>query len=209
MTDLQLEPPRQLTLHKRLPRLVSANTSPAFGETSTNVRGQLPLAEYWYVLRKRRWTILAVVVLLTAITAVLSSLMTPMYEATARLEIEPETPLLQSQSSSDVYQKVDADDVFLQTQIQLLKSDTLAWQTIEQLNLAQHLGGISAQGVPQDSDGSKVQLIGAFNSRLKVEQVAKTRMLSVSFQDPDPKVAAQVATRLVNDYVEYNFPRKR
>ncbi len=208
MTDVQFDPPRQLTLHKRLPRLVSANKSPAFGETSANVRGQLPLAEYWYVLRKRRWTILGVVVLLTAITAVLSSLMTPMYEATARLEIEPETPLLQSQSSSDVYQKVDADDVFLQTQIQLLKSDTLAWQVIEQLNLAQHLGGISAQGVPQDSDGSKVQLIGAFNSRLKVEQVAKTRMLSVSFQDPDPKVAAQVATRLVNDYVEYNFQEK-
>ena len=49
--------------------------------------------------------------MLTAIAAIVSFLTTPIYEATARLEIEPETPQLQS-SSSDVYQKADADDIF-------------------------------------------------------------------------------------------------
>jgi capsular exopolysaccharide synthesis family protein len=33
-------------------------------------------------------------------------------------------------------------------------------------------------------------------------------MLAVTFQDPDPQVAAQVATGLVNGYLEYNFRQK-
>ena len=72
-----------------------------------------------------------------------------------------------------------------------------------------HLDGgpADAAGV-QESDKRKVQLIGAFRSRLKVEQVPRTRMLSVSFQDPDPQVAAQVATSLANGYLEYNFRQK-
>ena len=33
-------------------------------------------------------------------------------------------------------------------------------------------------------------------------------MLAVSFQDPDPQIAAQVATSVVNGYLEYNFRQK-
>lgn len=168
-----------------------------------------PLAGYWYVLLKRRWTILTVAAVMTTIASLVSFLMVPIYEATARLEIEPETPLLQSQSSSDVYQKVDADDIFLQTQIQVLQSESLSWQTIEQLNLARHLDALAnSKSTSHESDNHKVQLIGAFRSHLKVEQVPKTRMLAVSYQDPDPQVAAQVATSVVNGYLEYNFRQK-
>jgi len=33
-------------------------------------------------------------------------------------------------------------------------------------------------------------------------------MLAVTFAGPDPRLAAQVATRLVNDYLDYNFREK-
>jgi len=168
-----------------------------------------PLAVYWYVLLRRRWTIIAVTATLTIVAAAVSFMMTPVYEATARLEIEPEAPVLQSQSPSGLYQKVDDDDMFLQTQIQVLKSETLAWKTIQQLDLAGHLGGLVADQVTTpESEQRKLQLIGAFQSRLKVDQVPKARMLSVSFQDSDPKVAAKAATTLINAYLEYNFREK-
>ena len=200
---------RELVAYPLPTEIVESRMSPAFDERAPGGHGNTPLAAYWYVLLKRRWTILAAAALLTAIAAIASFLTTPIYEATARLEIEPETPQLQSQSS-DVYQKADADDIFLQTQIQVLESETLAWQTIEQLKLQPHLAGILPPNVAsaRDADKRKVQLIGAFRSRLKVEQVPKTRMLAVSFQDPDPQVAAQVATSVVNGYLEYNFRQK-
>ena len=200
---------RQLITYSPPSEIVESPAVLALDGRAPNPQGNTPLAAYGYVLWKRRWTILGVALGLTAVVSVISFLMTPIYEATARLEIEAETPLLQSQSSSDVYQKADVDDIFLQTQIQVLESENLAWQTIEQLKLAHHLDGgpADAAGV-QESDKRKVQLIGAFHSRLKVEQVPRTRMLSVSFQDPDPQVAAQVATTLANGYLEYNFRQK-
>ena len=100
-------------------------------------REYVPLSAYWYILFRRRWTIAAVALILTAIVAVVSFWMTPIYKATARVEVEPETPQLEA--SSDPYHKSDADDVFLQTQIQVLQSETLAWQTIQDLDLAQKL----------------------------------------------------------------------
>jgi polysaccharide biosynthesis transport protein len=203
----------QLITYSPPSEIVESRMVAALDERSPNPQGNTPLAVYWYVLLKRRWTILATAAILTAIAAVLSFRTTPIYEATARLEIDAETPQLQS--SSDAYQKADVDDVFLQTQIQVLQSESLAWQTIEQLKLAPHFDGLPVEKLVtqesdkhQESDRRKVQLIGTFRSRLKVEQVARTRMLSVSFQDADPQVAAQVATSVVNGYLEYNFRRK-
>jgi capsular exopolysaccharide synthesis family protein len=209
MSDNYLPTSRQLIPRASPAEIIESPMTRILDERVTDGHGDSTLAGYWYVVWKFRWTIALAMVTLTAIAAAISLLTTPVYEATARLEIEPETPLLQSQSSSDIYQKTDADDTFLQTQIQVIESETLAWQTIEELKSASHLdrSPISA-GTLQEFDKHKVQLIGAFRSRLRVEQVPKTRMLLVTFQDADPQVAAQVATSLVNTYLEYNFRQK-
>src|SRR5579864_1806206 len=96
----------------------------------------LSLAVYWSVLLKRRWTVLTLALVLTTIATIASFRSTPVYRATARVEVEAETPLLQS--LNEVYQKTQTDDAFLQTQIQVLKSDKLAWRTIEELRLAEN-----------------------------------------------------------------------
>ena len=210
MSAKQYLPPSSQLIHNPAPTaIVESRRTAALEERTPGPNRDTPLGTYWYVLWKRRWTIFLVTATLTSVAAVVSFLTTPIYEATARLEIEPETPGLRSPASTDIYQKTDADDVFLQTQIQVLESETLAWQTIEQLNLARHLEGFSAgQADAPKTDARKVRLIGAFRGRLKVEQVPKTRMLAVTFQDSDPQLAAQVATSLVNGYLEYNFRQK-
>jgi polysaccharide biosynthesis transport protein len=197
----------QLILYKPPEGIIASPAAASFDERSTGLHPDTPLAAYWYVVQKRRWTIIGAAALLTVIAAALSFTMTPVYEAIARLEIEPEAPQLKA--SSDVYERVDADDLFLKTQIQVLKSDNLAWQTIEQLKLADHFGGVPATD-PADPvyEKRKLQLINAFKSHLKVDQLANTRMLSVSFDDPDPQWAARAATGLVNTYLEYNFREK-
>jgi succinoglycan biosynthesis transport protein ExoP len=170
-------------------------------------REYVPLSAYWYILFRRRWTIAAVALILTAIVAVVSFWMTPIYKATARVEVEPETPQLEA--SSDPYHKSDADDVFLQTQIQVLQSETLAWQTIQDLDLSQKLNVVLPdKPTKEDIEKHKVELIQAFDDNLKVETIPKTRMLSVSFESHDPQLAAQVATGLVHNYLDYNFRQK-
>src|SRR5437016_4530216 len=106
------------------------------------------LQTYWNIVNKRRWTILAVAFIVTLLVAIASFKMTPIYEATARLDIEADTP--QIQSLNDLYRQVPTDHTFNGTQIQVLEIDNLAQRTIEQLGLARDATWALARGMGND-----------------------------------------------------------
>lgn len=180
-------------------RVLSTEAEPAGGELS--------LAAYWSVLLKRRWAVLTAMIVLTTVAAVVTVRTIPIYRATARVELEAEAPLVQSLNA--VYQKAEADDAFLQTQIQVLRSDKLAWRTVEDLRLAETPEFSAFRATPGSAaEKRKLALIDAFRNRLRVQLVPRTRMLLVGFESSDPRLAAQAATALVNNYVDYNFREK-
>src|SRR5207249_4671267 len=80
------------------------------------------------------WKIVTVAFIVTLLVAIASFKMVPIYEATAHLDIEADTP--QIQSLNDLYRQSPTDEAFIGTQIQVLESDNLAQRTIEQLGLA-------------------------------------------------------------------------
>ncbi len=163
----------------------------------------------WDILLKHQWLILFTAFVLTLLVAVYSYKMKPVYRATARVDIEAEEPLLQS--LNDLFRTEDVDDSFLATQISVLESDNLAWETIQQLGLA---------AVPNSPDPSspdrvlgtppamKNAAVAAFKGRLKVERPKETRMALVSFESTDPREAATVVNTLVKNYIENNFKTK-
>ena len=177
-------------------------------EADAQIAGDdISLATYWSVLRKRRWTVVTATLVLTTLAVIASYRMTPIYRATARVEVEADTPLIQS--LSELYQKAEADDAFLQTQIQVLKSDNLAWRTIQELRLAENPAFARQPLTPAaDQERRKLELIDAFRDRVNVQLVPRTRMLLVGFESSDPRLAADVASALVNNYVDYNFREK-
>jgi polysaccharide biosynthesis transport protein len=154
---------------------------------------------------KRRWTIATVAIIVTVLAAIVSFRMEPVYKATARVQVDSETPLIQS--LQDLFQKSTADDEFVQTQIQVLKSESLAWRTIDELGLTNSL--IKPKKLAKiPPEQRKVKLIDAFKKQLSVELTPKTRMLAVSYEDHDPQLAAKVATSLANNYIDYSFRQK-
>jgi succinoglycan biosynthesis transport protein ExoP len=166
------------------------------------------LRTYWHVLAKRRWTILTAAVILVISVAIVSFKMQPVYKAVARVEVEAEPP--QIQSLNDLYRSTPSDDAFLQTQVNVLESDTLAWQTIQQLGLAskREYGSDAGSEGPAASSGAATmrgQILKSFRTHLHVELMRNSRMLEVSFESRDPALAAAVANALVNNYAEYNF----
>lgn len=170
---------------------------------------QQSLSHYWHVLLKRRWTVLTVAFVLTTLTVIGSYKSTPIFRASSRVQVEAETPLIQS--LNDLYHGmgINTDDAFLQTQLQIVQSDTLAWHTVEQLGLGQNPAFANPAALAAlDPQARKVRLISAFKSGLNVELVPKTRMMVVGFESPDPRLAAQVANTLVANYVDYNFQLK-
>ncbi|HWX56834.1 MAG TPA: polysaccharide biosynthesis tyrosine autokinase [Verrucomicrobiae bacterium] len=180
---------------------------PSHATFSGEQDGAGSLAAYWQVLLRRRWTVLAIVVVVTTLVAFSSFKTKPVYKSTARIEVEPDAP--QVQMLNEVYQPMQADQDFLRTQIQILQTDNLAWRTIEQLGMAQDAGFVGkADPKAVNSDARKVGLIRKFKSQLSVELIPGSRIVVVGFESTDPGMAARVTNALVDNYTDYNFRQK-
>src|SRR5688572_25502086 len=81
------------------PRAPQPLTMPRNQQLSRHLRGaeteaereELDLLNYWRILVKRKWTVLATLGLVLAVTLVATLLMTPIYRATATLQIDRDT----------------------------------------------------------------------------------------------------------------------
>ena len=168
--------------------------------------GTASLSAYWQILLRRRWSILTVMGILTTLVTIASFKMAPVYRATARVEVDADAP--QSDSLNALYQQLPTDQDFLRTQIQVLKTDQLAWQTIESLGLGDNAGFVKDHSQHAGPDQRKNNLIRRFKKNLSAELVPGSRVIQVSYESTDPAMASSVANGLVNNYVEYNFRQK-
>ena len=158
----------------------------------------------WDLLLKHQWLILAVTVVLTTLVAFYSYKMRPVYEATSRVDVESETPLLQS--LNDLFKEGGMDDAFLATQVAILQSDELAWDTIQKLGLGgTRKSGDEVVGTPMTMQISAVR---ALQGQLHVTLAKETRMILVKCESTDPRQAAAIVNTLVDNYIEYNFRTK-
>ncbi len=166
------------------------------------------LRAYWRILRNRLWDIVTVTVAVVALVAIISFKMKPVYRATSSLEVDSETPAIQS--LKDLYRSAPTDDSFLETQLDVLRSNLLAWSTIQQLGLGnlsefnpsvKHAGGES----PNNWRSERSELLRMFKKHLHVDLLHGTRIVKVSFESTDPTLAARVVRTLVAGYTKYNF----
>ncbi|HUZ47783.1 MAG TPA: polysaccharide biosynthesis tyrosine autokinase [Terriglobia bacterium] len=169
------------------------------------------LRDYWNTLRKRRWTILTVAFVLVTLAAIYSFKVRPTFRATGRVEVEPDAPPFQSSDQNNSPSTVDAS--FLQTQVDVLTSDHLAWETIEELKLDANPDfnpdlPPSGRQPPGDISSLQSRLIHVFHDHLHVALARDSRMLEVSFDSTDPRLGASVANALMNNYIQYNFMTK-
>ena len=165
---------------------------------------------YWLIFLKRMWTILAAALVMATVAAIVSFKTQPVYEATARVEVEAETPEIQS--FNDLFRDMSGwnDETFLQTQVNVLKSENLAWRTVQQLGMGgkAEFGGGGERPQADSQTAAQNGLIQAFRGHLRVQLMRDSRMIEVTFDSTDPQLAARAANTLVNNYSEYNFHQK-
>jgi polysaccharide biosynthesis transport protein len=181
--------------------------------------------DYVHVLAHRRWTTLAVTGLAVLTALIVTFAATPLYTATALVQIEPEGPKVVS--FDDVQQSVTATQAyhdFYRTQYDILASRQLALRTIEKLDLQRDrwLTGESRWspvstgrslvsrlfGVSPDTDPAQVELearhdlLENFLEGLSVQPRRRSFLVEVNFSSPDPKQAARIAETLTHEYVD-------
>jgi capsular exopolysaccharide synthesis family protein len=172
---------------------------------------ELPLLEIWRILAKRKFVVFAFLALCLLAASTYSVLKRPVYEAVARVHIDPtqstnmglEDLMEQTLSSTDSNSRI-------QTQVKILESDTVALQVMQQWKLPGTLG----YGMPTIKPGTNVadlspldreKLLKTFHRKLKVQVLPNTQLVEVHFRNPDPKLATNIANSLVDSYIERNF----
>jgi capsular exopolysaccharide synthesis family protein len=179
-------------------------------------RGSWELEHVLRTLRKN-WMIAAVFALLTVgtVTAV-NLLMKPVFEPTARLEIDP--PGSEPFSARDLINAQSDYQDYFNTQSQILKSDELAIAVIRSLKLdrepdivdpaaADHVTKLGKEISPSRIQLTHLESIafGALQTRLVVNPVRNTRLVEVSFTSHDPLLAAKVTNAAVDLFIDRNF----
>ena len=164
---------------------------------------------------QKRWRLSAVFALVVFLTVVcVTYLTTPIYEATARIEIDPSGEVFSLDGNSG-----SNDSEYLQTQAQVLQSDGVALDVIRKLHLDQNpdlVGetkpGESPADVAPDAGGSGVPLtakeklaLKSFQGRLQVKRDTSSRLVLASFSSQSPQLAALVANTTAQVFIEDTF----
>jgi uncharacterized protein involved in exopolysaccharide biosynthesis len=151
---------------------------------------------YAKFLWQRRWLILIVAAATVASAWVFTRLQTPIYQATATVLIEPEPPKVVN--IQEVTPGTGPSQDYYATQYKVIQSRAIVEGVIERLKLKEKIPELGASSDPY----------GPFFSRLTVEPAKNTRLVMIKFEDPSPKLAAEVANAVANGYVQYNLDIK-
>jgi succinoglycan biosynthesis transport protein ExoP len=179
---------------------------------------QSPLLHYWRILKKRRWTVVATLGIILALTVIFTLKTTPLYQATSKVAIFPENPNalgfkdLENNSPDFEYEAT------LETQAAILRSDALAMRVIEAMHLDQNpkfttttrqrTGDSLQVSSMQPDPATAAGLLGRFRGGLSVQLVPNSRLVQISFTHPDPRLATEIVNALVRTFTEENFKTK-
>lgn len=189
--------------------------------SKTHILEEAHLLDYWRIFIKRRKLILTT--LLVILTAVIIYVFTavPVYRATTQILIERANPNLLSPQEMFAIDPSGQD--FYQTQYRVLESRAIAREVIRRLNLIRHpeYKSISGSGFSlfsplswfASSDSKSelsrqkidARLINAFQSRLSIKPIRNSRIVEISFESTDPKLAAKCANTVAQAYIDWNL----
>ena len=204
------------------PRVIE--TAPLPVETAEPA-GDFSLRELQRVLHARGRVIFSAAALGLAAALIYNFVSPAIYRAKAAIQIDREEPDIAKFDREP--RAVPEQPDYLETQYKVLKSRALARRVIEKLRL----GALAEFRVRLDSDALKPEssegkigtavdaaaalasavppaILDEFLDHLGVHPGKGTRLVDVSFESIDPRLAARVANTLADEYIDHNLEAK-
>ncbi len=220
--------PRGLSISTRSPALAvprTLATTPIEATAASDPRERAmsaSLLHIWNIVVKWRWPIAAVATL-GVIAGVIATLMTtPIYRATTTIQIDNEPakvePVVNQQGGY-----YDPEKYYL-TQYELLKSRALAERVAQNEDLADDDALLNPPETksfwsrlfprkppPVSRAGHAARAARAASlvaGGLTVDPVRASRLVKISYESPDPAVAARIANAVAANYISWNLERR-
>jgi capsular exopolysaccharide synthesis family protein len=168
-------------------------------------RGQLifreaHLRDYWRVVWQGRWTILAIFCAVVGATVAYTMLQTPIYRATAIVEIQPKPrSLVAGQDASGLgaagYGWI-AEEKYHNTQMEIIRSRDVAQRVVRVLGLSAH---------PRFAKATDIA--NAFRGMVQVDSRRDTGLIEISMMGADPHEITEWVNAVAEAYVARNFEK--
>lgn len=171
------------------------------------------LRDYVRVVIKYRRIIAVLFSVVFFLGLVITFTSTPIYEATATLIIEKDSPT--GLSFQDYILSDPFSIEWYQTQYKILESRVLARKIIARLGLDKNdaffsMLGRKAPGSEsvQEKEARDDALVSRFLGGLRIDPLRNTRIVEIKYRSPDPALAAEIANGVIYTYIDYNFEQK-
>jgi len=188
---------------ENLPALVEMNRMPAYYPAQPYQteeepeQAKIPLSQYLWILKRYRWRIAGFVAASVVATLIVSARLTPIYESTATVDIDRQTPpgVVGEEAARSA---VNDADQFLATQIKLVESDSVLRPVDQRFHLRQEER--QAAALSPRGEEAPVTL-----QRLSVTRPPNTYLMLIGYRSADPQLAADAANAIAQSYVERIF----
>ncbi len=178
------------------------------------------LVGFWRILGQNRYWLLGPVLAALVLGWLTAQMTTPIYQATSTVLIE--TTKSKIVSIEEVYPGLSADRDYLRTQTQFLRSREVLLRVIRDLNLVAHpqfADAVSRARGPSDAgrraafpavrgertvvtDPAEEAVFAALSAGLEIEPVRQSQLVLVKFESPDPVLAARIANRISEAFIQ-------
>ncbi len=175
----------------------------------------LDLRGFWKTLSRQKGTILSIIGIVLLLTLVFTLFSSPLYRATATLNVERETTKVIDVEFLNPGDIRDTRD-FYQTQFELIRSHGIIERVIDKLDLKgdiirqSMIGKIKNTIIPPSSSSvtEKTALVKAISENLYIEPIKNSRLVNVHFEGSSPEGSAAVANAIVETFVTSNVERR-
>jgi succinoglycan biosynthesis transport protein ExoP len=189
---------------------------------------EMTIQDLWGILTRRRAIILSTLLAFVSLAGIFFATATRLYKGTAVIQVQKDSAdALSMDSVIGPESQPDSveSNITLQTQAQILQSDSLALQVVRELNIEKSkdfhstfnpiswvLGLFAPKGIAdppnvplEQAPARRAKIVKIFESHLLVKPISGTRLINIEYLSTDPQTAAAVVNRLVQDLIEYNF----
>jgi len=198
---------------------------------------EIDLMQYWNLLVKRKWIIIAFIGFALLYSIITSFFATPIYMATTSLLIEEESSRVLSVEDEFGVSRRVTDMRFFDTQLSLLQSRSLAERVSRKMNLLrrEEFGAnqtpkrsiissikyvLTFQWIPKKKDsededsGVRIRMnphssiARSIVGGLEIEPVRNTRLVYLSYKSPYPNLAAELVNNLAQEYINFSIEKR-
>lgn len=166
-------------------------------------------------IRGYRISIIAILLVMVVLGIVYTFLQTPLYTASASVQINNAAQQVLGKDESDTQSQDDTWDTdrFLTTQLDILQSRSLAERVADNLRLYGNARFLTAMQAPAGGDQANQRLIrettiNLLRRNMTVTLPRQSRVATIAFVSADPQVSAEVANAYADEFIKANLQRR-